>query len=60
MIDGKFVKDKTPEAKAKWYKASFVNCELSNVTERQRKAFFATEGHMGSDEEVALWVKSIP
>ena len=28
MIDGKFVKDKTSEAKAKWYKANFSNCKL--------------------------------
>jgi len=27
VIDGKFVKDKSPEAQAKWYKADFPKCE---------------------------------
>lgn len=28
IVDGKFVKDKTPEAQAKWYKADFSKAEL--------------------------------
>ena len=28
IIDGKFVKDKSPEAKAKWYKANFSKTKL--------------------------------
>jgi predicted HAD superfamily Cof-like phosphohydrolase len=59
MINGKFVKHKTPEAKAKWYKANFSKCKMTGVTERQRKAFFATEGYMGSDEEVLVWVQTM-
>jgi len=34
MINGKFVKHQTPEAKAKWYKANFSKCKLSNVEEK--------------------------
>lgn len=26
IVDGKFVKDKSPEAKARWYKANFKKC----------------------------------
>ncbi len=59
MIDGKFVKDKTPDAKKLWYKANFKHCNLNKITPNQRKAFFATEGYMGSDKEVALWVESL-
>jgi predicted HAD superfamily Cof-like phosphohydrolase len=59
MIDGKFVKDKTPEAKAKWYKADFNGCRLQKITKRQRSAFFATEGYMGSEEEIAAWVQNL-
>ena len=59
MKDGKFVKDKSPEAKAKWYKADFSNTKLCKTTQRQREAFFATEGYMGSDEEVSLWVMNL-
>ena len=28
IIDGKFTKDKSPEAQAKWYKANFGNAEI--------------------------------
>ena len=56
MIDGKFTKDKSPEARKKWIKADFSKCKLLKVTPNQRKAFFATEGYMGSDEEVMDWV----
>ena len=28
IVDGKFTKDKSPEAKAKWYKADFTKCGL--------------------------------
>ncbi len=61
MIDGKFTKDKSPEAKKHWYKACFDNCKLSTiiVSERHRKAFLATEGYMGTDKEVLLWVESL-
>ena len=59
MKDGKFVKDKSPKAKAKWYKANFSECKLSKVTQKQRKIFFAAEGYMGSDEEVTKWVMSL-
>jgi len=30
IIDGKFVKDKSPEAVAKWYKADFSKCEVKD------------------------------
>jgi len=30
IIDGKFVKDKSPEAKAKWYKADFSKCGVGD------------------------------
>ncbi len=59
MINGKFTKDKSPEAKAKWYKANFLGCKLSTITQNQRKAFFATEGFMGSEEEIALWIVNL-
>ncbi len=59
MIDGKFTKNKSPEAKKKWVKADFTNCKLNKVTPNQRKAFLATEGYMGSDEEVSIWVMSL-
>jgi len=59
MIDGKFVKDKTPEAKAKWVKADFTKCKLIKVTPKQRDAFHRTEGRMGDDSEVAAWVMNL-
>jgi len=31
IINGKFVKDKSPEAVAKWYKANFGKCEVKDV-----------------------------
>jgi len=31
IIDGKFVKDKSPEAVAKWYEANFSKCEVKDV-----------------------------
>jgi len=27
IIDGKFIKDKSPEARAKWYKADYEKCK---------------------------------
>ena len=59
MIDGKFVKDKSPEAKAKWVKADFTKCKLIKVTHKQREAFSRTEGFMGDDAEVAAWVMNL-
>ncbi len=61
MKDGKFVKDKSVEAKANWYKADFSDAKLSIivVTEAQRKAFFAGEGYMGSDIEVKAWMNKL-
>ncbi len=59
IIDGKFTKDKSPEAKAKWYKANFSNCKISLVTKRHREAFFATEGYMGDDKEVQKWINDL-
>ncbi len=61
MINGKFEKDLSIESKAKWYKANFKHCELagSEKLQKRRKAFFATEGYMGSEQEVEEWVKSI-
>ena len=59
MIDGKFTKDKSPEAKAKWVKANFEKCKLLRVTSNQRKAFYAAEKYMGSDEEITKWVTSL-
>ena len=31
IIDGKFVKDQSPEAKARWYKANFKNAEINQA-----------------------------
>ena len=59
MIDGKFVKDKSPEAKAKWVKANFDKCRLIKVTRRQREAHNLTTGTMGTDEEIAAWVMNL-
>jgi len=59
IIDGKFVKDKSPEAKAEWVRADFTKCKLIKVTHKQRDAFHRTEGFMGDDAEVAKWVMSL-
>jgi len=59
MQDGKFVKDKTLAAKKLWYKANFAKCKLYKITENQRKAFFATEGYMGTEEEVSAWINNL-
>ena len=59
MVNGKFTKDKSPEARKKWIKADFSKCKLLKVTPNQRKAFYAAEKHMGSDEEITAWVMSL-
>ena len=61
MVNGKFEKDRSPEAMSRWYTANFKYCELagSEQYQKQRKAFFAVEGYMGSEEEVELWIRSL-
>ncbi len=61
MVNGKFEKNLSAEAKSKWYKADFKYASLEGITQMQkrRKAFFASEGYMGSEDEVETWVKSL-
>ena len=61
MINGKFEKDLSLESKAKWHKANFKHCELEGAEklQKRRKAFFAVEGYMGSEEEVEKWIATI-
>ena len=59
MIDGKFEKYLTQEAKDKWYKADFTRCKLDKIGRRQRNAFFMTEGYTGTDQEIEKWIRDM-
>ena len=59
IIDGKFVKDKSIEAKAQWYKSNFKHCKLVLISKRQREAYFAVNGDYGTDKEVQEWLKML-
>jgi len=59
IIDGKFEKNTSREAIAKWYKADFTKAKRIQATPTQRNAFFKVEGYMGDDREVIKWIKSL-
>lgn len=61
IINGKFTKDKSPEAMEKWYKANFKDCKLSDLkaTPKQRQVFMNSEGYMATDKEILRWFKNI-
>lgn len=59
IIDGKFTKDKSVEAKALWYKANFSSCELIVLNERQREAYFKSTGQYGTEREIQEWLKTL-
>ena len=61
MINGKFEKYVDKESRNKWHKANFTHAGIEGSVKAQarRKAFFAAEGYMGSEEEVERWLASL-